>query len=75
MHTPAYYLHVCMYIHVYICIYTHIYICMYINIFIEREISCLHILYIYIYIPISRPRGDRMFGGCFCGIAWAASSV
>ena len=27
------------------------------------------------YISISRPRGDRKFGGCFVWVAWAASSV
>ena len=31
---------------------------------------------IYIYIYISRPRGDRKFGGCcFLLVAWAAISV
>ena len=30
-------------------------------------INIIHVyiyIYIYIYIPISRPRGDRKFGGC-----------
>ena len=32
-------------------------------------------IHIYIYIYISRPRGDRKFGGCVVGLAWAAISV
>ena len=33
-------------------------------------------MYMYIYIyTISRPRGDRKFGGCLYWVAWAASSV
>ena len=32
-------------------------------------------MYIYVYIPISRPRGDRKFGARCCGLAWAAISV
>ena len=62
--------HVCMcmcacimYLSIYI--YIHTYMCIYI---------CVYI-YIYIYIYISRPRGDRKFGGCFVWVAWAASSV
>ena len=29
----------------------------------------------YIYIYISRPRGDRKFGDCSFWVAWAAISV
>ena len=38
-------------------------------------ISMYNYVYIYIYIYISRPRGDRKFGGCVFGLAWAAISV
>ena len=35
-------------------------------IYIERDIHLFSLsLYIYIYTHISRPRGDRKFGGCF----------
>ena len=46
------YVYVCIYI--YICICTHTYMYTYIHTYI----------YTYIYIYISRPRGDRKFGGC-----------
>ena len=36
---------------VYVSVFTYIHMCVYI--------------YIYIYIHISRPRGDRKFGGCY----------
>ena len=50
-----------------VCVCTYIYI--YIYVYRERDVC------IYIYIYISRPRGDRKFGGCFVWVAWAASSV
>ena len=50
-----------------------------VSISISTVISVLYItyiyIYIYIYLYISRPRGDRKFGGCLFGVAWAASSV
>ena len=45
---------------------------MYISLSLSLSISlsiCMYVcVYIYIYISISRPRGDRKFGGCFFGL-------
>ena len=71
------YIHICIHIHTYytlrVYIYTYTYICIHIYIYIYTHI-CIYI-YVYMYISISRPRGDRKFGGCFVWVAWAASSV
>ena len=64
-------------------IYIYIYIYMYIHIPMYNLCVCIHIyIYIYTYIHtylhtyISRPRGDRKFGGCFgFWVAWAAIPV
>ena len=50
------YIHIYTYTHyIYIYIYIYLYVCMYV---------CVYI-YIYIHTYISRPRGDRKFGGVF----------